>query len=79
MNGISVTLPDEASTLGDNGYGDFALVGGSWTYTLNNAHASVQALDVGETLVDAHTFTFDVSVPARGETTVEYTVRVRWC
>jgi hypothetical protein len=28
---------------------------------------------------DAHTFVFDVSVPARGKTTVTYRVRVRWC
>ena len=52
-----ISFPDEASTLGDNGYGDFALTGGTWTYTLNNAHAAVQALDVGETLTDTHTFT----------------------
>jgi hypothetical protein len=28
---------------------------------------------------DAHTFTFTVKVPARGETKVTYKVRVRWC
>jgi hypothetical protein len=28
---------------------------------------------------DANTFTFDVAVPARGETKVTYRVRVRWC
>jgi hypothetical protein len=27
----------------------------------------------------AHTFRFDVRVPARGTETVEYRVRVRWC
>ena len=32
-----INFPDEASTLGDNGYGDFQLAGGTWTYTLNNA------------------------------------------
>ena len=52
-----IGFPDEASTLGDNGYGDFALTGGIWTYTLNNGHALVQALDVGESLTDMHTFT----------------------
>ena len=30
---------------------------GTWTYALNNAHAAVQAMDVGETLTDTHTFT----------------------
>ena len=28
---------------------------------------------------DAHTFTFDVDVPARGKTKVTYRVRVKWC
>ena len=28
---------------------------------------------------DAHTFTFDVKVPARGKTKITYRVRVRWC
>ncbi len=31
------------------------------------------------TRLDAWTFTFDPEVPANGETTVEYRVRVRWC
>lgn len=29
--------------------------------------------------VDQHTFVFTVDVPARGQETVSYTVRVRWC
>ena len=52
-----VSFNDQASTLGTNGYGDFELTAGTWTYTLNNAHASVQALDVGESLTDSYTFT----------------------
>jgi hypothetical protein len=28
---------------------------------------------------DAHTFVFEVKVPARGETKVTYTARVKWC
>ena len=28
---------------------------------------------------DAHTFTFDVKVPKRGETKITYRVRIRWC
>ncbi len=35
----------------------FELTGGTWTYTLNNAHATVQALDTNETLIDTHTYT----------------------
>ena len=44
-------------TLGDNGYGNFEITGNSWTYTLDNTHASVQALDVGETMNDTFTYT----------------------
>ena len=52
-----VGFNDVASSAGDNGYGDFALSSGTWTYLLNNAHAAVQALDVGEALTDTYTFT----------------------
>jgi hypothetical protein len=45
-------------------------VGGDWTI-VSSSHDPER--------VDAHTFRFDVSVPARGETTVEYRVRVRRC
>ena len=44
------------NALGGNGYGTFVVnANGSWTYTLNNAHASVQALDDGQTLTDTIT------------------------
>ena len=52
-----VSFPDEASTPGDNGYGDFQLIAGNWSYALNNAHAAVQALSAGASLTDTHTFT----------------------
>ncbi len=52
-----ISFNDIAPTLGDNGYGNFEITGNTWTYTLNNGHALVQALDVGETLTDTHTFT----------------------
>ncbi|MGB5669176.1 MAG: VCBS domain-containing protein, partial [Sedimenticolaceae bacterium] len=52
-----VSFPDEAGTPGDNGYGEFKLSGGSWSYALNNAHAAVQALGAGASLTDTHTFT----------------------
>jgi hypothetical protein len=45
-------------------------IGGDWDI-LETTH--------GVTKVDAHTFRFDVDVPSRGDTTVEYRVRVRWC
>ncbi len=51
-----VSFNDVAATLGDNGYGNFEITSNTWTYTLNNSHASVQALDAGETLNDTFTF-----------------------
>ena len=45
-------------------------IGGDWEI-LSSSHRA--------TRMDAHTFRFDVEVPERGETTVEYRVRVRWC
>jgi VCBS repeat-containing protein len=51
-----VSFLDAASTPGDNGYGDFQLTAGSWSYALNNGHAAVQALVAGDSLTDAHTF-----------------------
>jgi VCBS repeat-containing protein len=51
-----IDFPDEASTLGDSGYGSFQLTGGTWSYTLNNAHVAVQGLDAGASLNDSHTF-----------------------
>ncbi|MGI9039440.1 MAG: DUF4139 domain-containing protein [Gemmatimonadota bacterium] len=45
-------------------------VGGDWDI-LSSSHAADN--------LDAHTFRFEVSVPARGEATVNYRVRVRWC
>lgn len=52
-----VSFNDVAATLGDNGYGNFVLTSNSWTFTLNNSHAAVQGLDVGESLTDSYTFT----------------------
>src|SRR5262249_20311561 len=49
---IAVTSP--AQSLG--GYGTFTMTAaGVWTYTLNNANPTVQALNVGSTLVDTFT------------------------
>ena len=53
----SPSFADVATSAGANGYGTFALVNGTWTYSLNNSHAAVQALDQGETLSDTFTFT----------------------
>ena len=51
-----VSWNDLASTAGDNGFGNFAMSGNTWSYTLNNANPTVQALDVGESLTDTYTF-----------------------
>jgi len=42
---------------GDSGYGTFALIDNSWTYTLINDHVDVQSLIESETLTDSLTFT----------------------
>ena len=48
--------PVAAGTAGDNGYGTFeVLADGTWTYTLNNEHAAVQALSAGAALSDTIT------------------------
>src|SRR4029077_8054234 len=54
-NDNPVTFADVASTAGDNNYGTFQLVSGTWTYALNNA--AVQGLDAGQVVQDTHTFT----------------------
>jgi hypothetical protein len=45
-------------------------VGGDWE-VLSASHP--------HTKKDASTFTFEVTVPARGKTTITYRVRIRWC
>ncbi len=47
----TMTLQSTAST-----YGSFAMSGNTWTYTLDNANATVQALDVTESITDSYTF-----------------------
>ena len=45
-----------AGTASDSGYGSYAMAaGGTWTYTLNNNNAAVQALNAGGTLTDTFT------------------------
>ena len=50
----SPTFPD-ATSAGDNGFGNFTLVGGVWTYTLDQS--AVQDLDAGDVVNDTITFT----------------------
>ena len=49
----SPTFPD-ATSAGDNGFGNFDLVGGAWTYTLDQ---SAVDLDAGDVVNDTITFT----------------------
>ena len=46
---------DVANTIGDNSYGSFSLVNGVWTYSLDQA--TVQDLDVGDSVQDVISFT----------------------
>ncbi|MFV0243486.1 MAG: VCBS domain-containing protein [Qingshengfaniella sp.] len=46
---------DIGPTPGDHGYGSFTLVGGTWTYTLDQT--AVQGLDAGAQVLDTITFT----------------------
>ena len=45
-------------------------IGGDWTI-VESTHKHDKK--------DAHTFTFDVNVPANGKTKIKYKVRVKWC
>ena len=48
----------------------FEPIGADWEI-LSSSHRA--------TKLDAHTFKFTVKIPPRGETTINYRVRVRWC
>jgi hypothetical protein len=39
-NDNPISFNDQISSLGTNGFGNFELTAGVWTYTLNNAHAA---------------------------------------
>ena len=50
--------PVGTPTASTNGYGSYTLTAaGVWTYTLDNSNATVQALNVGQTLTDTFTAT----------------------
>ena len=51
----SPTIADVGPTVGDNGFGSFELVGGTWTYTLDQS--AVQNLDAGDIVNDTITYT----------------------
>ena len=49
------TIADVGPTVGDNGFGSFELVAGTWTYTLDQS--AVQNLDAGDIVNDTITYT----------------------
>ena len=62
LNSTDVDNPNDAwtavstPTASANGYGSYTLTAaGVWTYTLDNSNATVQALNVGQTLTDTFT------------------------
>ena len=64
LNSTDVDNPNDAwtavgsATASTNGYGSYTLTPtGVWTYTLDNSNATVQALNVGQTLTDTFTAT----------------------
>ncbi len=64
LNSTDVDNPTDAwtavsvPTASANGYGSYTLTAaGVWTYTLSNSNAAVQALNVGDILIDSFTVT----------------------
>ena len=64
LNSIDVDNPTDAwtavsvPTASTNGYGSYTLTAsGVWAYTLSNSNAAVQALNVGDILIDNFTVT----------------------
>ncbi len=62
LNSTDVDNPNDAWTAASSpttsGFGSYTLTAtGVWTYTLNNTNATVQALNVGQTLTDTFTAT----------------------
>ena len=51
----SPAFNDVGNTVGDNGYGSFRSVSGTWTYTLDQS--AVQDLDAGDVVNDTITYT----------------------
>ena len=49
---------------------DWEPVGGDWEI-VSSSHPAVKQ--------DAHTFTFEVKIPAKGEVKIKYRVRIKWC
>ena len=55
MTTATRAIADVGPTVGDNGFGSFELVGGTWTYTLDQS--AVQNLDAGDIVNDTITYT----------------------
>jgi VCBS repeat-containing protein len=66
----SPTITDVSSTAGANGYGNFVMASGTWTYTIDNSAAATTALDAGDSVTDTYAF------PASDSTTQTVTVTI---
>ncbi len=74
-DGSTTTWTALSAAASDNGYGNFHLTtAGAWTYHLTNSHASVQALNTGETLMDQITVTVTDDNGATDTTVIDVTI-----
>ncbi len=67
---VEVKLPAESGPGEEVEVEVFEPIGADWEI-LSSSHRA--------TKLDAHTFKFTVKIPPRGEETITYRVRVRWC
>ena len=52
--GDTPTITDVSSTAGANGYGNFVMASGTWTYTIDSS--ATDALDAGDSVTDTYAF-----------------------
>ena len=70
MPGIDEIHGPQRDGMGAEPVKHFEPVGGDWTI-VNSSHPAKK--------IDAHTFSFEVKAPARGDVKVTYRVRIKWC
>ena len=70
-NDNPISFTDVGPVAGSVGYGTFQIAANTWTYTLNNGLAAVQALDNGESATDSYTF-----MASDGATTQTVTITI---
>jgi len=75
VNDNPINFTNETNSYGDNGYGLFSIVDGVWTYTLDNDHPAVQALDHNEKLNDSYTL---LKLQKTSTTRTALTILINW-